>query len=110
MYIYLFTYTFFFSRWVHLEPEVKRKLLGLDLDVVDLVASLLREDSVSVLNGKMRFTFVDAAGEDDDDFLGLSRLFYHIEGYVDWRVRLSWIQTSMGTSFYIGEDLIFKSM
>ena len=54
-------------------------------------------------------TSFSVADDEDDDFFGLSRLFHLAEGFVDWRVRLLWVQTCMGTCFYVGENLIFKT-
>ena len=45
----------------------------------------------------------------EEDFFGLSKLFYLVERLVDWSVRLSFVQTSYGISFYIGIDIVFRS-
>ena len=46
---------------------------------------------------------------DEDDFYGLRRLFYFADVYVNWRVRLRFVQSSFGTVFYLGHDIIYKN-
>ena len=56
--------------------------------------------------GRVKFILVDG---EEDDFYGLRRLFYTSDVYVDWRVRLRFVQSCFGTVFYLGNDIIFKT-
>ena len=53
---------------------------------------------------KMNISAIVVVDSDEEDFFGLSKLFYLVEGFVDWSVRLSFVQTSYGISFYIDTD------
>ena len=59
---------------------------------------LNQEGSVSLMMGRLQPAVVN---NEEDDFFGLQRLFYFAEVYVDWRVRLRFIQTSFETIFYL---------
>ena len=51
---------------------------------------------------KKNISAIVVVDSDEEDFFDLSKLFYLVEGFVNWSVRLSFVQTSYGISFYIG--------
>ena len=100
-----------------------------DYDVCELASLFGQEDDLVVLGppptyrrcpplkrvphtyclSKKSISAIVVVDSDEEDFFGLSRLLYLVAGFVDWSVRLSFVQTSYGLTFCIGTDIIFQS-
>ena len=93
-------------QWFRLDPRERENLARRDFDISVLPTLLKLEGSVSLMLGRVQFILMDG---EEDDFYGLRRLFFTSDVYVDWRVRLRFIQSCFGTVFYLGNDVIFKT-
>ena len=98
--IYNLFLLFQINQWLNLDRQEKENLSRSDFNILELPALLL-----FLQMGRLQLTIVK---NEEDDFFGLQRLFYFAEMYVDWRVRLRFIQSNCGTTFYLGNDIIFK--
>ena len=93
------------NQWLNLDRQEKENLARPDFTIQELAVLLNQSESVSLLMGRLQLNIVK---NEEDDFFSLQRLFYFSEIYVDWRLRLRFIQSSCGTTFYLGNDIIFK--
>ena len=94
------------NQWINLNRQQKEDLARPDFNILDLPALLNQKGSVSLMMGRLQLAVVN---NEEDNFFGLQRLFYFAEVYVDWRMRLRFVQTSFETIFYLGDDIIFKN-
>ena len=116
-----------FDRWYARQTcwyFLKGYYSGSDYDVCELASLFGQKDDLVVLGPpptyrrcpplkrglpKKNISAIVVVDSDEEDFFGLSKLFYLVEGFVDWLVRLSFVQISYGISFYIGTDIVFRS-
>ena len=82
----------------NLDRQEKENLARPDFTIQELSALLNQLESVSLLRGRLQLNIVK---NEEDNFFGLQRLFYFSEIYVDWRVRLHFVQFSYETVFLL---------
>ena len=92
-------------QWVRLGHDGRERVVGLNFNISELSDFLMRDGAVSLVNGRIQLMLTDA---DEEDFYGLNNLFLFVELVVDWRIRMTFIQTCEGTSCFVGQNLIFK--
>ena len=76
------------NQWLNLDRQEKENLARLDFNILELPALLDQLESVSLLMGRLQLTIVK---NEEDDFFG----------YVDWRVRFRFIQSSCGMILFL---------